>query len=189
MFQWKRLTRPHLAWAMVPFAAAVIFTASVFDFHAPPVGGMGFDKFPLENHLELNGKALLATGDLDKARQYANELLDRAVESPPDWNYGNAVHHGNLILGGVALREGRVEDAERFLLRAGKTPGSPQLNSFGPNMQLAMELLEKGRPQRVLEYLQLCKTFWKFAGLTGVDSWIETIKAGGIPDFGANLVY
>jgi len=38
------------------------------------------------------------------------------------------------------LKEGKVEDAKHYLLEAGKTPGSPQLNSFGPDMSLAEEL-------------------------------------------------
>ena len=70
--------------------------------------------------------------------------------------------------------------------RAGKTPGSPQLNSFGPNMMLAEALLEAGRKETVIEYLKLCGKFWKRGQ---VDKWIEVIKEGGIPKFGANLRY
>ncbi len=138
------------------------------------------------NILENAANAALVAGELDKARQHANELLDRAVEAPPGWNYGNAVHHGNLILGHLALRDGRIEEAEEFLLRAGKTPGSPQLNSFGPNMRLALELLQKGRRDRVVEYFRLCQGFWNRPEL---GAWIKTVESGGIPDFGANLDY
>ena len=46
-------------------------------------------------------------------------------------------------------------------MAAGATPGSPQLDSFGPNMTLAKELLEKGQPDVVLHYFALCKNFWE----------------------------
>ncbi len=131
-------------------------------------------------------RVALYAGELEKAKTYATELLDSAVEGVPDWNYGNAVHHGNLILGHAALIEGDLESAERYLIRAGKTPGSPQLNSFGPNMMLAEALLEAGRKETVIEYLKLCGKFWKRGQ---VDKWIEVIKEGGIPKFGANLCY
>jgi len=129
--------------------------------------------------------ALLA-GDPEKAKKYSTELLNAAVEATPDWNYGNAVHHGNLILGRVALSEGDIDAAERYLLKAGKTPGSPQLNSFGPNMMLARTLLEAGRKEAVIEYLRLCGKFWKKGIL---EDWIEVIEEGGMPEFGANLRY
>ncbi|HEY3243592.1 MAG TPA: RNA polymerase subunit sigma-24 [Phycisphaerae bacterium] len=138
--------------------------------------------------LDDTAKAALAAGELEKARRYATEVLDLAVETDAnrDWNHGNAIHHGNLVLGRVALAEGKIEEAEKFLLKAGKTPGSPQLNSFGPNMLLAKELLEKGRKEAVIEYLRLCGRFWN---KSQTDKWIEHIEAGKTPDFGANLDY
>jgi TonB family protein len=131
-------------------------------------------------------KAALAAGALDKASLYANELLTTAQAG--DWNDGNAVHDGNMVRGLVALRSGNVEQAAKDLVEAGKTKGSPQLNSFGPNMTLASELLAKGERDAVLEYLSLCKNFWKL-GDARLDAWIDLIKSGGKPDFGANLVY
>jgi hypothetical protein len=49
-----------------------------------------------------------------------------------------------MVLGQVALRRGDAKKAASFLLAAGKTWGSPQLNSFGPNMPLANDLLAAG---------------------------------------------
>ena len=131
-------------------------------------------------------KAALKAGALDKASLYANELLTTAQSG--DWNDGNAIHDGNMVRGLVALRSGNVEQAAKDLVEAGKTKGSPQLDSFGPNMTLASELLEKGQRDAVLEYLSLCKNFWKLGG-DRLDSWIDVIKSGGKPDFGANLLY
>lgn len=122
--------------------------------------------------------------DWEKAVEYANDLLRSAAEDTTDWFYGNAVHRGNLVLGAVAFAKGDVDQAALYLVRAGRTPGSPQLNSFGPRMGLARDLLEAGQRDAVVEYLELCGRFWK---KETVDAWIRTIEAGGLPDFGSNL--
>jgi hypothetical protein len=41
---------------------------------------------------------------LNAAESYANELLAGAPSYPKDWNYGNAIFSGNMLLGRVALR-------------------------------------------------------------------------------------
>jgi hypothetical protein len=51
--------------------------------------------------------------------------------------YGNAIQDGNIVLCRIALLDGKVEAAKVSLKEAGKTPGSPQLGSFGPNMSPA----------------------------------------------------
>jgi tetratricopeptide (TPR) repeat protein len=125
-------------------------------------------------------------GDMTKAEQYGNELLKSAQNG--SWNSGNAIHTGNIVLGRVALRRGDVAAAKQHLLAAGETQGSPNLDSFGPNMSLAKELLEKGERDTVIAYLQACAKFWDMGGAK-LQSWIATIKRGGTPDFGTNLVY
>ena len=130
----------------------------------------------------------LEAGDAAKAEQYASELLQSAQQFKNNWNYGNAVHKGNIVLGRVALRRGDIPGAKQHLLAAGETPGSPQLDSFGPNMTLAKELLEKDEREVVLAYLQICAKFWKMGG-DQLRGWIATVKSGGMPDFGANLMY
>ena len=131
-----------------------------------------------------------AEGQIEESKKLAHEFLEVAESKKPNWNYGNALHHANLILGRISLREGSVEKARQYLIKAGKTPGSPQLNSFGPNMKLAKELLEMGEKQTVLEYLELCKVFWKkiFSWMK-IRKWKRTIEKGEIPDFRANLLY
>jgi TonB family protein len=133
-------------------------------------------------------KAALDAGSLDKAASYAHELLQQAEANTDAWNYGNAIHDGNMVLGLVALRSGDVAQAKRYLQAAGKTTGSPQLNSFGPNMRLAKELLEKGERDAVLDYFSLCRSFWKLGGAS-LDAWTAAVRAGQVPEFGANLLY
>jgi hypothetical protein len=145
----------------------------------------GEDRF---NELTDIATEALEAGEVDKAEQYASELLQSAEEFKNSWNYGNALHKGNIVLGRVALLHGDLPNAKDHLLAAGAIPGSPQLDSFGPNMTLAKELLEKGERDTVVAYLQACGKFWKM-GAGRLQGWIGTIKSGGIPDFGENLVY
>jgi hypothetical protein len=128
----------------------------------------------------------MAADATEKAAAYANELLAAAEKDKEGWNYGNALHEGHATLGLVALRNNDVSTARRQLLEAGKTPGSPQLNSFGPDMTLANELLKKGERDTVLEYFTLCRSFWKM-GTSQLDAWSATVREGETPIFGANL--
>ena len=138
--------------------------------------------------LNVAAKQSFAQGKTEDARNYASNLLALLPKFPNDWNYGNAVQDGNLVLGRIALQEGRIEEAKRYLLAAGGSPGSPQMNSFGPSLSLAKDLLEKGESNAVLEYFDLCRKFWRLDN-GRLDRWSHEVKAGKIPDFGANLVY
>jgi hypothetical protein len=92
------------------------------------------------------------------------------------------------VLGQCALRQGDIAQAKEYLLASGRTSGSPNLGSFGPNMSLAKGLLERGERDVVLEYFDLCKEFWA-SHLDILQDWSEQVKQGEIPDFGANLNY
>jgi hypothetical protein len=115
--------------------------------------------------------------------RYALELLESVRGEERDWNYGNVIHDANLILGRVALKQGKIEKAKGYLVEAGKTPGSPQLNSYGPDMSLAEELVTIGEREAVVEYFNLCRSFWK-RGEGRLDEWTRAVEAGEIPDFG-----
>jgi outer membrane lipoprotein-sorting protein len=130
-------------------------------------------------------KASVEAGALDKAAAYANELLQLKADDP---NRGQGVHDGNMVLGLVSLRQGDLERARTYLLESGKSTGSATLGSFGPNMRLAKDLLEKGERDSVLQYFSLCRAFWKMGG-TKLDEWTAEVRKGAIPRFGANLAY
>jgi len=141
-----------------------------------------FDELP---HL---AKRAFAAGEIDKSESYAQQLLKMAPDYPKSWNYGNAIFHGNAVLGRVALKRGDVKQADQYLLAAGATPGSPQLDSFGPNMTLAKELLEKNQTDVVLQFFQLCAKFWEL-NRGKLDQWSAEVRQGKIPFFGSNLSY
>ncbi|MDE0106363.1 MAG: hypothetical protein OXN96_01045 [Bryobacterales bacterium] len=143
------------------------------------------DELGREAMLRYLGTSAFQSGNFEKATAYAGKMLEENVQ---DWNYGNRIHYGNLILGRIALLEGNIEEAKARLVAAGETPGSPQLNSFGPDMTLARELLAHGDADVVLEYLSLCSEFWEL-DRGDLERWIVQVRAGETPDFGGNLMF
>ena len=116
------------------------------------------------------------------ARQIANDALALAPAHADDWNYGNAIHFGHTVLGLLALDAGDVRTALERLCLSGETPGSPQLNSFGPSMRLARALLRSAESAAVLAYLQQCRRFWK-VGQTWLNIWESKVARGATPTF------
>ncbi len=146
----------------------------------------GGDKSRRNNLLPGLTKAALSADADEKAAAYASEMLASAQQNTKAWNFGDAIHGGHAALGLVALRKNDVSTARKELLEAGKTPGSPQLDSIGPDVTLARELLNKGERDVVLEYFTLCRNFWK-TGTTVLDSWTATVRRGETPIFIVNL--
>lgn len=139
---------------------------------------------------QLSRAAYLA-GENDRAAAAAQELLGMAATlDESHWNRGNAVHRGHTILGLVALDAGAVGLAKNELAASAAVAGSPQLNSFGPNMSLARRLLLAGEDDAVLDYFDRCLTFWKSPrAREKIARWTADIAAGELPDFGPHLVY
>ena len=71
------------------------------------------------------------------------------------------------------------------LIAAGRTPGSPQLNSFGPDMTLASELLELGESEVVLGYFSLCSEFSRM-DRGRLETWTALVEGGATPDLSRN---
>jgi tetratricopeptide (TPR) repeat protein len=131
------------------------------------------------NMLPYMAQSALKAGKLDKAGEYANKMLAAAKTETKN---GKLVYYGNFILGMLAVKKGDIDAAGKYLLEAGKSTGSATLNSFGPDMSLARELLAKGKRDIVLEFLKECSKFWKSSN--GIcDQWIKEMENGGTPDF------
>jgi hypothetical protein len=133
-------------------------------------------------------KAAFESGAVEEAGGRAHELLGLATSYRNDWNYGNAIHDGHSVLGRVALAKGDIVTAKQELLEAGRTPGSPQLASFGPNVSLARDLLSRSEVSTVVEYLRLCQAFWEMEN-GKITHWVQLAESGEMPEFGSNLVY
>ena len=197
--RWFNSVRRHytLMKYITPFVLCALLLGCGRDFPVTPQGrlaratnALAGAKTPQARFYALNdaAKESFVVGNTEDARKYAQELMTLLPKFPGDWNYGNAVQDANLVLGRIAVKEGRLDEAKQYLIAAGKSPGSPQMNSFGPNVSLAKDLLEKGQRDVVLEYFELCRSFWQMHR-GRLDHWIQEVKEGKVPDFEANLVY
>ncbi len=146
------------------------------------------DEYTRFSMLPKTAKSAFDADKYKKASLYANELLELSNKYKSDPGYGEAIHDGNLVLGRIALKEKKPELAKEYLIKAGNTPGSAVLSTYGPNMTLAKDLLLHNENDTVIEYLNLCKQFWKNED-GRLDSWIASINGGGMPYFGNNLLY
>ena len=120
-----------------------------------------------------------------KARTYAAAALD---SNDDGWNQGNRTHFGHLVLGRIAIVEGNLEEAKFRLIAAATIQGSPQLDSFGPDMSLAAKLLEAGEKDVVLKYFELCAVFWE-TGKDELADWAALVTFDRMPDFSMNLEF
>jgi hypothetical protein len=114
-------------------------------------------------------------------KNLTDEYLALALTYRCNWNYGNAIHDANRYLGLMSLRNGKADEAAAFLVLSGKSTGSPQLNSFGPELDLANHLLKAGKIEPVKEYLRGIKSFWKMDN-GQVDAWLSAIDHGEKPE-------
>lgn len=128
------------------------------------------------------------TNNLADAAKYSQEALVLAPLYKEDWNYGNAIFDANMALGLKNLEDKKINEAKANLIAAGKTPGSPQLNSFGlvtTDMTLARKLLEIGETNTVLDFLKLTSKFWKGSAPENktLTTWIKQVSQNEIPNF------
>jgi hypothetical protein len=158
-----------------------------YDKRAAELGALT-DEYGRMYALGRAAKAAVDAGHLDRAEAWTTELLELMPRHRSKPGYGNAQQDSHSVLGRLALRRGDIDSAKAHLLKSGMTDGSPSLDSFGPNMKLAQELLEKGEREIVLQYFELCRAFWAMGG-KDLDTWTADVEAGRMPEFGANLVY
>lgn len=142
--------------------------------------------------------AALVAGDSEAARKYSQELI-RIAESDTSKVKDDSlpVHIANTVLGLIAIKEGKIDEAKVHLFASTKFNvhpkliASPVLVSFGPNMDLARALLERNERDAVLKYFDLCSKFWKDPN-GKLPIWREVVGNGGVPDFkfsGSSLQY
>lgn len=120
-------------------------------------------------------------GFYNEARGIANEMKALPKAYSGTWNDGNLAYYSNWIFGMLALDAGKVETSKELLLLSGECGGSPQLNSFGPNMRLAKRLLERGEKETFLEFLDLIERFWK-NGENWLTIWREVVEKNREPN-------
>lgn len=133
--------------------------------------------------------------DLSEVKSLAESLLSKNKDAK-SFYHGDGIFQGHTLLGRVALREGKLEEAKKHLLAAGRTPGSPVLGSFGPSFVFARELALKGEYDTVITFLDLVARFWANPDekteanarsvasrrLRDLERWKGQLRAGEVPD-------
>ncbi|WP_437767245.1 hypothetical protein WMF27_20215 [Sorangium sp. So ce281] len=113
----------------------------------------------------------------ERATEAAERLLAEAADLADSSQYGNAVHYAHIALGKVAMARNDSAGAAEHLRAASEVRGSPQLNSFGPDFELASQLLAVGQRDAVIDYIDGCKSFWdRHASL--LNTWALAIESG-----------
>jgi hypothetical protein len=124
----------------------------------------------------------------EEAKDISTKYVQMAAKFQNHWNYGNAIYYGNMYKGLLVLKENSIKEAAISLIESAKTPGSPQLNSFGPNTLLADKMYKLGRVAEVKEFLELCRLFW-LLGSSKIDEWVEAIDSNQPPNFASHFLY
>lgn len=162
--------------AQLEALAVEVGTAAVASYQAAA------DEAERRYHLPEALVGAYNSGDHALAVNLAMGALAALPDSERDWNYGNVLFAAHSVLGLLALDAQDPERAIAELHFAGATPGSPQLNSFGPGMQLAKALLRAGHTEPVLHYFEQCRAFWR-VGSSALDTWTGVVRAGRVPNF------
>jgi len=181
------------------YGASLRYLIPARDTLARAAGANPRDKELQHNLNKINEHVSLASMeaglDLAEVKSDAEAALAANTDTQ-SWNYGNKIYSQHTLLGRIALREGKLDEAKKQLLAAGRTLGSPQLNSYGPDFTLARELAEEGEYDTVLVFLDLVARFWANPDArTGanskrvasdhlklLESWKKELHAGKIPD-------
>ncbi len=157
-----------------------------YDFAMQALEAAGTDPVARSYTLGMAAKASYNMGLYDQSRSYAEELMRLAPGVRDNAHYESEVQDYNITLGRLALRDGKISEAEKYLMDSIASP-SELMERFGPNTSLAKDLLEKGEKDVVLQYLSQCRKFWKNDN-GKIDQWISDIQSGKTPRFGANLL-
>lgn len=118
-------------------------------------------------------------GNFNEVVKYSNDYLKLASTYQCNWNYGNAIHDANRYLGLISLKRNNLEKAAMHLVLSSQTSGSMQLEAFGPDLDLANNLLKEGKREQVVQYLENMDTIWD--NDKQIYKWISKIEAGQKP--------
>jgi len=101
------------------------------------------------------------SGNFTDSRKFTILLNENQKYFVASASKGGVLHDYHTLLGRHLLREGQLEEAKNQLLHSVESTPSAVMQSFGPNMSLAVDLLEQGEKEAVLAYLDAVSEFWE----------------------------
>lgn len=127
---------------------------------------------PVDRVDPCDGYRLIADHRYAEALAFADRLMQVAAiaDSRGELSEDDSVHHANIIRGKALLAIGDAAASQAALLAAGDVQGSPALNSFGPDLSLAWDLMRAGHDDAVIGYLRQISRFWSPRDAIGVRS-------------------
>jgi hypothetical protein len=99
-------------------------------------------------------KASLAVGRTEEARRFAEDAMtlnEKYSRGSPEKANGNVVHDANLVLGRIAVDEGRLDDAKRHLLATGQTSRARRTGHRARVFRIVPQVLEPPGEARPME--------------------------------------
>jgi hypothetical protein len=102
--------------------------------------------------LTLQTRAHAMAGDWAAAERWACSCIVAGDQA--DWHSGTLKHTGHLVLGVVALKAGKPNDALHHLKMSLDVPRSPQMAVHGPLLALLDEFVKNGHAVAVEDYLR-----------------------------------
>jgi thiol-disulfide isomerase/thioredoxin len=170
--------------AMLDFTGERPIRWRVYAVSARNGAGKTSDWREIQNPLRAlpeHAEAEFEAGNVDAAERDARQLLRIAGDHAHASNHGDLAHAANTLLGRVALRRGDLIEAKQRLAASAQVAGSPTLESFGPSMKLAQELLAAGEREAVLQYLEACRMFWK-SDRGRLDQFVNLVQHEAAPN-------
>jgi hypothetical protein len=135
----------------------------------------------LQRSFVLDDLAPLAylAGDREKALKYA-ELM---VEAPKGAIYrGKPSHNGNTVFGLIAMDDGNVELAKRYLLDSVTFPAGERVRLFSCDFRLARQLVELGEAESVKAFIEKGVPHVRVIKRRKLE-WFDSIDSGVMPNF------
>ncbi len=119
-----------------------------------------------------------------EGKSHALDLLQIYQSNPKDDQYIFGLHDSHTTLGRIALKNGDLKTAKDELLKSIQVPSTPPLQTIGPKMTLAGELLAKGEKQAVLDYLEQAEKIWIYkSAKEKLTEWRKEISSGKMINF------
>jgi thiol-disulfide isomerase/thioredoxin len=126
----------------------------------------------------------LQSGEVERARGEAEEILRKAPELYLESSRAYAAHIAHTVLGRIALGQGGVAEAREHLTAAGKLASADIVGWNGIRWTLASDLLARGQRQVVLDYISMVRAV-SSKSKGQLDDWAKSVRAGKTPDFGS----
>lgn len=122
------------------------------------------------------GQIAYILGKYKEAGKYADEMLVYGGK----YSKGACLYNANTLLGMLALKDGKTEEACKYLVKSGEIIVSKKLPDFYADMSLACMLAYKKQDKCVLKYLE---TIAKYSSRNNCKAYIKDLKAGVMPEY------